>query len=179
MNTKIETLQRALTETKAEQRKLIDSLEYQLRDEYRRVFGFDRELQEAIGKLNCYERVEYGCEENGYYAWIRCYVSEFDTKTDLSLVDALNDYLSDHGMEFDAENDALKMNIGGRLVVVDSGDVLDSETGRTIIARSAYADEAERNALIEAWMEKNGYFPGVFSQDIHGNVFAIDTRKSA
>ena len=53
---------------------------------------------------------------------------------------------------------------------------------KCIIEESSYTDddgevnETKRNALIEAYMDKSGFFPGVFRTDSHGNVFAIKTN---
>ena len=39
-------------------------------------------------------------------------------------------------------------------------------------------DTAKRNRLIEEYMEKTGCYPGVFSSDRHGNVFAVNTKEN-
>lgn len=39
-------------------------------------------------------------------------------------------------------------------------------------------DVIKRNALIEAYMERSGYFPGVFRVDQRGNVSLVDTKNS-
>jgi hypothetical protein len=54
---------------------------------------------------------------------------------------------------------------------------------KCIINESEYkndgeVDETKRNALIEAYMEKMGYFPGVFRRDRDGSVYSVKTLKS-
>ena len=54
------------------------------------------------------------------------------------------------------------------------------DAGEIIIDGDEYTedgevDEVKRNELIEAYMEKTGCFPGVLSDDDHGNLFLVNT----
>ena len=82
-----------------------------------------------------------------------------------------------HCIEVDFQNDVLMYSQGPCIVVNNEGDVLDTDSGKWFIKKNDYLDEetgkfdiSKRNELIEAYMEKTGYFPGVFESDYYGNL---------
>lgn len=89
----------------------------------------------------------------------------------------LQNYLeSNHHMGVDFDNDCLTLSIGPAIIINDQGDVLDQETGKWIIKKSDYIDEADLYAQIEAYMEKTGCFPSVVEADYYGNPTYVNTN---
>lgn len=93
-------------------------------------------------------------------------------------------YMRDsHFIEVDFDNDCLTYAQGPSIVINDEGDVLDQDSGKWFIAKKDYTDDngesvlTKRNELIEAYMDKHGYFPGVFETDRNGNIFLVKTIK--
>jgi len=95
----------------------------------------------------------------------------------------LEAYLQDnHYIRVDWKNDCFEQNLGPQIIITEGGEVYCQDSGSTIISPSEYLvdgefDHALRNKLIEQWMGKNGYFPGVFSDDGHGNIFPVNTQE--
>lgn len=89
-----------------------------------------------------------------------------------------------HFIKVDFKNECLTYNQGESLVIQDdtrhdNGVWLN---GKCIIDETEYkndgeVDETKRNQLIETYMEKEGYFPGVFRCDQYGNVFYVNTKE--
>jgi hypothetical protein len=153
----------------------ISALEAELQTALNVAFDDCGELQKAIADVQ--NSNEYGTDGNEIYRWLRFDLSDFSDDREY-----LETYLRDHFVHADFENDALMYYIGPQLIINDDGDVYDEDSGKIIITETACADddgaycEKVRNALIENWMEKTGYFPGVFSVDRHGNVFLVNTQ---
>lgn len=181
MNTKIEKLISKLNEVKAEAQAKRSELESKVQAELDKVWNADKALQSDLTRLE--SSGEYGSDDGGIYQWIRSSV-EFPAEEFRSYFEA---YLSDHCVHVDFEHEAFKAYVGGAIVINEEGDVYSADDGINadswIVERHQYtdeegeADESKRNALIEAWMDKRGYFPGVFSMDRYGNVFPVDTRS--
>jgi hypothetical protein len=57
-----------------------------------------------------------------------------------------------------------------------SGKCIIDEVDYTDHTITGKVDTRKRNELIESWMEKNGYFPGVFRCDCYGNVYHVNTQ---
>jgi len=112
-----------------------------------------------------------------YSQWVRFEPRLFiDTDSDLEK-EVFQKYMEEnHFMRIDFLNDILMMEVGPCIVINDDGDVLDQDSGKWIIDAKSYDDENERNALIESWMEKSGYFPSVVREDRYGNVFFVNTK---
>jgi len=68
------------------------------------------------------------------------------------------------------------MSEGPCILVNEQGDVLDQDSGKWIIDKNDYQTAEERNGLIEAWMEKSGYFPSVIQLGRYGALHYIDTK---
>ena len=153
----------------------------ELQLEYNKVFDDSTLLRDAIAaaekqddgqryQFNAFGEIEY---------WHRFYeLSQFE-----DCKEYLESWLSDRTGFFyiDWQNDCLLIPQGGCFVINDDGDVYDSDSHKVIVDASDYtvdgeADIAKRNALIEAYMEKTGYYPGVFKADYYGNVFPVNTQ---
>ncbi len=108
----------------------------------------------------------------------------------------LSEWLIDYCCYLD--DDRIVMTYGPSIIIEREGDVYDQDSHKRIVTSGEYKarmlnseagccddepeydevdDDIRRNALIEAYMEKNGYFPGVYRIDHHGNIFPVDTRR--
>ena len=125
-------------------------------------------------------------------SWVRLDLSDFKGDDDdrPCLIDALERYLENEETwcQLDQDQDCLFYPHGQSIIINDDGDAYDenlslSGDGQWFLKSSEYTIEGEsnelyRNQLIENHMEKTGCFPGVFTSDRHGNVYAVDTRFS-
>lgn len=152
-------------------------IEDKLRTAWGLIFMASESIKTAVSKLEASN--EYTWDKFGEIAsWIRMDLSEFK-----KCREAFADYmLEEHHTLVDFENDALICSLGPCIVINHDGDVYDQDGDKFFIKKSDYQDddgelnEAKRNELIEAYMEKSGYFPGVFRSDYHGNLFAVKTQ---
>jgi hypothetical protein len=123
---------------------------------------------------------ELGADECGIYAWIRFDASDYiDTDSELEKTTFQSYLQENHSYSIDYMHDALQVYLGPCIVVNEDGDVLDQDSGKWIIGHQDYETESERNALIEAWMEKTDYFPSVVREDRHCNIFYVNTKEGA
>ena len=132
------------------------------------------ELQKALDESRDLTDVEY---DEYVHRWIRYDFSQLiDVKNDL-LQGLLKDYLNEHYfIDADFKNDAATTSEGPVIVINDDGDILDQDSGKWIIARPDYSTKEERNALIEAWMTKKGYFPSVVQYCKYGVLGYVSTQ---
>jgi hypothetical protein len=91
-------------------------------------------------------------------------------------------FQENHNVDIDFKNDVALYDIGPCIVIdSESGDIYDQDSSKAVIYRDQYLrddrteDHVKRNALIEAHMEKTGYFPSVVKMDRYGNAVYIDT----
>lgn len=143
----------------------------------------DTELKALVASLEASR--DLAADDEFPYQWVRFTPSDFiNTGSELQR-DLFRDYMAEtYGVSgVDFENDCLMLCIGECIVINEDGDIFDST--KCIIHRSDYslddgdgdADFTKRNKLIEAHMEKTGFFPSVIRQDRHGNVFYVDTQS--
>jgi hypothetical protein len=111
--------------------------------------------------------------------WARVDFEQLDLDLRSELVkDLLTEWFNDqHCMNVNFEHDILSMNCGPAILINEDGDILDQDSGKWVINHKDYETEEERNSLIEAYMEKNGYFPSVVRVDRYNNVFYVNTKK--
>ena len=179
MNKSIELLLKMKNLAELEHDSKVDAYHKQLKKEFDKVFDNDKALQKAINDSE--SASEYGNDSSGIYSWFRFSgLSEF--KDDAK--EFLDEYLSDLGIQVDWDNECLMHYQGESLVIQDdtrhdNGIWLEC---KLIIPESEYKIEGEvnetlRNKLIEEYMEKTGFYPGVFRVDYYGNVFSVNTLK--
>lgn len=192
MNTKIKSLLSQLesleNEMTAVNRPILERarvVKQELRNAYFDVFNADADIKAAISRLESTN--DYGADSNGIYAWTRYAAPKEYTKTQ-DAKEALQDYFQDYGFSFDVENDALINRYGDDEIIIQDDTRRDNgvwQGHKLIIAESEYlnedgdVDESKRNALIEAHMERTGFFPGVFRITQYGDVFPVNTHKAA
>lgn len=151
-------------------------IEIQLQTAWDKVFNKNKALKKAIQEVESSN--EYAWNKYGeIVSWIRFDHADFDKCREY-----LKTWLREnHYVEVDFANDALMYAVGTSIVINDDGDVYDQDGDKFFIKKNDYRDEngeldiEKRNELIEAYMEKTGCYPGVFSSDRHGNVFSIST----
>jgi hypothetical protein len=158
-------------------------LKQELKNAYFDVFNSDADIKAAISKLE--SSTDYGADSDGIYAYARYYAPKEWTR-DIDARNALEDYFQDYGFHYDADNDALICRYGDEEIIIQDDTRRDNgvwQGHKLIIAESEYlddggdVDESKRNALIEAHMQRTGYFPGVFRLTERGDVFPVDTHK--
>lgn len=178
MNKAIESLTKELNSKQSKYADQANKIKTKLAKEYAKVFDNDDNLRYAIIAIDSVN--EYGYDDKGIYSWYR-----FRGLDDI-LEDAkeyLETYVSERDMSIDWDNSCLKSYQGGSLIINDDGDVYDTDSGKFVIDHEDYVDDAldhdhqiiNRNELIEQYMKNNGYFPGVFTVDRHGNVDSVNT----
>lgn len=154
-------LQRCVEET--------DRIKGLIQEEYNKVFDKDTYVQTAIKALE--SGGEYTTDKYGeIQRWIR-----FETEKYKGCLDELSNYLSEnHCMYLDSVNDCIQSSEGESLIINDDGDIFLGN--KVVIDSNEYETESERNRLIEEYMEKSGYYPGVFRHDRYGNVSLVNTK---
>ncbi len=147
-----------------------------IRAEWRKLIKASPSVAKAITEVE--SSTEYGWDSSGEicrFSWPGGLLEPFDT----ACPDVLREHLGDHCAYL--EHGQLQMTEGDAIIINHKGDVFMTGERGAFIRREEYTDvdgnqdEAKRNALIEAHMEKTGYFPGVFRTDVHGNVFHVNT----
>lgn len=173
MNKKIEALNKKLESLNSKHFHNELMIKGELRAEYVKVFAKDRAITKALDNLDSASM--YDTDSNGeIIRWFR-----FNGLDDIpeNAREYFEEYVQDVACAYVNWNDfTLYTYEGDSIVINDDGDVF--ECNKLIIDAKAYEDEAERNALIEAHMERTGYYPGVFRQDNHGNIFLVSTRAT-
>lgn len=173
MNKTIKALNKKLSKSIGD----ISEIKSQLQVEWNKVFDDCTAVKTMVAKVensNEYRTDQYG-EIESYV-----YLNTSDFKDCMA-------YFKNYMMEFhfiQFDGDCLSYSQGESITIQDdtrrdNGVWLN---GKCIIDESEYKDDTEvnetkRNELIEAYMEKHGYFPGVFRADSHGNVFPVSTHS--
>ncbi len=155
-----------------------------------------QELQKAIQDLQSGEKVEYCMGEDGIYACLDFAVN----KIELRERSFFKDYLADYSVAYNFDCDRLESYQGDDNYIVQDDTSRDNGVWvghKCVFKEAEYAakylnqtldedeqeysedeDDKRRNALIEARMEKEGYFPGVFRVTSRGDVFPINTQET-
>lgn len=179
MNKRIKELELQLADTRTTRLEI----ESKMQVEYNKIFKADKKLAKAIQATE--DSVKYTTGESGdIESW--CATDSLRVYSDCA--EYLENWLMEnHFMRPDFDNDCLLMSHGDdNLIIQDDarrGDNGVWQSQRMIIDQDAYTTEdgeidvKKRNALIEAHMEKTGYFPGVFRVDQYGNVTPVSTNN--
>jgi len=145
-----------------------------LKDKAIRVFSMEMKTKRAIiakmveslGNSRELTTVPY---DDSFHAWIRVDLSLLiDTKDKLER-ELLKEYFDLEFIGIDFENDCITTSEGPCIVINHEGDVLDQDSNKWFISKRDYETVESRNKLIEAYMEKSGYFPSIVKCDYYGN----------
>ena len=156
----------------------LSDIETKLQAEWDRVFDDSGAIKAMMAKVE--NSTDYRFDEYGEIVSYH-YVDLSDFKDSKKY---LVQYLRrSYCADLDLVNECITYSQGECIVIQDetrrdNGVWLNS---KLIIDESKYKDEngvneTKRNELIEAYMEKTGYFPGVFRSDSYGNVFSVSTK---
>lgn len=161
IETQIESIEKNSKELCKENNRTIAELEKKKTELWRSVFESDKDLQKALANLENCEGVDYGLDEGGLYSFVRFDLSDY---RDNGVLDVLAECI-----EFgwvDADNDCICQSHGEDFIAIDAdndGDIYQDND--CIVRASDYETEAERNALIEQWMDKAGFYPDIIEID--------------
>jgi len=167
----IQELEQKLADVNAGHAEVVQSIKDQTYAILAAQWNDSMTVEQALANLE--NSNNYSLDECGWVCqWIR---ASFLSDIPCSHREYFELYL-DYGFTVDWTNDVIMNGIGPDEILVnqDDGDVYQS--GKCIIARSDYTDEIECNRLIEAYMERTGYYPGVFECDRYGNIRLINTQ---
>lgn len=174
---KIKSLKVQLDKIQADAKAATLPVQVALEKEFDAVYGASKELKAAIDAVE--SSVKYAFNECGdLMRWNS--VESLDALSQGDL-DQLDRYLSDQGITLDRVNSCLMVFEGDFIAIDDEGEIALNECGRwTSIAKASdYATTAERNALIEAFMESKEYYPTVIVMDRYGNARAVNTQRQS
>lgn len=164
---------KSLEKHRLEMNQVVSQVESQLLEEYSKIFEKDTKLQTAIKELE--DSKEFGIDD-GIYRWNRFDFDDY--KDNNEVIEYLEQYLNEHHfINIDIKNDAIMKNEGFNLILDHDGNIYDEDSQEFIIDHSEYTNKSKRNKLVNNWMEKNGYFPGLFSVDRYNNVFLINLNE--
>ena len=177
MNNKIKELNEKLRDSQNNS----SLVEQQLQIEWNGVFQDIGSLKDAVIRLED-SKDYYGGEYGDICSWVR-----FDTSPYKDCQEYFKDYMQEyHCVRVNFKDDALILSHGDDNIHIQDDTRHDNgvwQGHKVIIKESEYrdeetneVDEVKRNQLIEAHMEKSGYFPGVYRVDRHGNIESVNTK---
>ena len=160
----------------------MEGIKIDLQDEYNKVFDSMPQVKEMVAKLE--QSNNYTIDKYGEIASIESVnLSDFQ-ECGAYFVDYMRD---NHYITIDLDNGYMTYSQGPDCMIIQDDTRHDNGVwleGKLVIKESEYkedgdVDELKRNELIEAYMEKTGYFPGVFRVDAYGNVFLVDIHSKS
>jgi Sec7-like guanine-nucleotide exchange factor len=159
-----------------------DEIEISLQDAWNKVFENSVVIKAMVAKVE--NSTDYVFDKYGEIAQeTRCYeLDEFN-----GCQEYLENYLQEnHSISIEWAYLRLLLNCGSDNLIIQDDSRHDNGVwceGKCVIEESEYKDENTRevnetlrNKLIEAYMEKKGFFPGVFRCDQYGGVFLVNTK---
>jgi hypothetical protein len=184
MNKKIENLIGQLTAMVSDNRSAQFKISEKIQKECDAIFKKNKALNEVIKKVQ--DSDEWAADESGFHTWVRFEVEDFVDTKQTNVLDALDNYISDFGYHWDRENQAL-LNFQGEVLAVqldcdecNQGVWLTDINGipKHVIEGSEFITDGEedptkRDKIIEAWCEKNQYWPGIVCVTQHGDVYPV------
>ena len=156
-------------------------IEMQLQAAWNEVFEKSQVIQDAVSKLESSHDFTFD-----QFGEIASYIRFNDLSDFRECRDYFETYMQEsHFVGIDWDNDCLLYSQGPENITIQDDTWHDNGVWfghKLIIKESEYkadgeVDETKRNALIEAYMERTGYFPGVFRVDSYGNVFLVNTKE--
>lgn len=175
----IELLNGMINQANNRNSSIVDDYKKRLQGYWNQIFDNDKLLEKEC--KNAENASEYTLDEcGGISTWFR-------VKSDYSeCKEYFEAWLSDsYCLTMDWENNCLQNYLGDDHYSIQD-DARGGDNGvwqghKMLFSQDAYTDEngevneASRNALIEAHMEKAGCFPGVFRVTQYGDVYLVNT----
>lgn len=149
------------------------TLKKELQAAYNAEFEADDVLQADLLAVQSSKDLTCTTHDEWLSQWIRC---NCELPKDVGAREALVAYLDERYIQVDFENDCFTYSIGPCILINDDGSVYDQDSGKFIFKTGAYESNEDRDAGIEAWMTKHGYFPSVVLATIHNDYMYIDTK---
>lgn len=168
MNDTIEKLEKQ----KERYEKLAEDVQSKIQTEFNAKFNKDKYIQELIKTIQNSD--QYWTNEMGDI----CHgIYNIDLEKYSNNYYELGEYLSDeHFINLDFNpGSTLYENLGSEEIIIQRDGIVFIGS-KLMLNDFDYNSEQERNQLIEEYMEKSGYFPGVFL-DCNGHLTLIDTKK--
>jgi hypothetical protein len=149
-------------------------LEGNLQAEYTKIFEDSPLIKDALSALE--NTIFHGYFEGSEWParWARVDLKKFH-----DCLPHLKEYLSEnHYCFYDPKNEVIYDFGSPAIIINEDGDILDQDKIEWFLSKDDYGDDENlRNQLIERYMEKNGYFPSVFIQTPHGDLFLLNTQE--
>lgn len=161
------------------------AIEAKLQTAWNKVFSKSKVIKDIVSKFDSSN--EYTFDKWGE---ISSYIRFYDLKDFRECRVYFETYMQDmYSISVDWDNDCLLMNQGECLIIQDdtrrdNGIWLNQ---KLVIPEDDYTDldetghkevnEVKRNELIEAYMKKTGFYPGVFRVDSYSNITHVKTTK--
>lgn len=144
---------------------------------------WDKIFTESVDVIKAIESLEnsreYAFNEIGdLMRWVRIDVKALSQGN----VEQLERYFSNEGLTLDVKNECLMALDGGYIGIdAETGDIWSNDCGRTesIASGSDYETIEERNALIEAYMERTGVYPTVVMVGRYRDATLVNTTKKS
>jgi len=167
MNLKIKALENKIEDLKLEGSKAENKIHAEIQKELDPIFEADSDLQADKAKLENYKFDGYDLDPDSLVnGWVRAHSIEKYKEFEFYL----SVYLD--GTYCDFEYSTLR-NCLGECILINEEDRDVFLNSKCIVEADSYETEAERNSLIEACMESDGYFPDVFEVDRDGNLSQV------
>lgn len=181
----INTLFKALDLVKRDGREKASKVEAELTKALEAQYSDWQALHKALGILDSEDGVEYEGREDGIYCFTRFDLSDVPERER----EYLDSYLMNLCATPDWENECLMLYLGDDHYTIQDDTRMDNgvwQGHKLVIDESEYKDddgdgdvnEEIRNELIEAHMEKEGCFPGVFRVTRYGDIYPVKTTKA-
>lgn len=167
---KIETLFKQVLNVKKQTKAKLELIKAKLQLELDKKYAKSKPLQQLIELVN--QSKEYGSDECGIYQWVRAsLVKDIPPEEQ----EYFEEYLGQRGLSVDFKNEAIFSYLGGCFVINtdEGGDIYDTETGKLIIEHNQYETRQQAVGLLKDYMNKHGYYPGVFSMDRYGYIKSV------
>lgn len=158
----------------------VEEIDTALQEAYNEVFELDHKLRDVITKLESSQ--DYMLNAFGEVTAMLHFSFDPYKGHEKYLTEYLREY---HCVDTDVANDCLFYDQGPSIIIGETGRVYDQDTDKMILQASDYEikdagewiqDVAKRNQLIEAYMAKRGYYPGVFRLGSGNTAYAVSTK---
>lgn len=151
-----------------------NAVKNELKMAFEKKFDADKILQNDIKLVQDSKELTTIENDEWLAQWHRF---KYNLPIDSDELDLLKDYLSEnHLIQLDVKNECLTYSIGPCIIINDDGSVYDQESNKWIFKTDNYESIEQRDQAIEAWMDKNGYFPSVVKADRYNNYFYYSTQ---
>ncbi len=141
-----------------------------------------KEIDAIVNALEASKELTWVDNDEYVWRWVRVDFGTLIDESNETERDLLSEYFRDnYHTECNFKDSAVLMCDGPVIVINEDGDVYDqdaSSKNRWIVSRKDYETKEELFKLIEAYMDKTGWYPSVIRADRHGNVSYVNTQSN-